>query len=41
VYDEVVLNGTDITLDKYYNPAATVHVTTVGPQFDAEGGTSL
>lgn len=28
VYDEVVLNGTRVTLDRYYEPAATVHVTT-------------
>lgn len=28
VYDEVVRNGTSVTIDAYHEPAATVHVTT-------------
>jgi hypothetical protein len=28
VYNETVMNGTDITLSRYLEPAATVHVTT-------------
>ena len=28
VYDEKVVNGTDVTLDRYFEPRGTVHVTT-------------